>query len=91
MADNEHFATPTEQHLNATEIATITRMSVPDPPELVLMLDVVHDETKLAWRQEVRFTARQMIEITQLLVYSCQQVGIDWRPNDHNDFTPPEP
>lgn len=90
MTDHNHFAVPTEQHLSAETIATITKMSVPEPPMLVLLLDVKHDDTGHAWRQEITFSAKQMVELTQLMVYSCEQVEVDWRPSDSSDFTPGE-
>lgn len=85
---DEFFATQTEQHLTARGVATMTKMGVPNPPEMSLILDVTHDETNHAWRQEVKLNREQMIEMTQLLVYSCHQVDLDWRPNDAHDFTP---
>ena len=86
----EFFSTPTEQHLALDDMATITRMGVPDPPEMSLVLDVIHEETQLKWRQEIRLGKIQMVELTQLMDYSCSQVGIDWRPSDAADFTPPD-
>lgn len=76
---NEHFATPTEQHLTVQDMASMTRMAgVEDPPEFRLVLDVVHDETGLDWRQEIAFKGKKMIELTQLMIYSCEQIGVDY-------------
>lgn len=81
---------PTDQFLTAKDIAIITRSVADDPPEFALLLDVIHDEAKLDWRQEVTFGRSKAIELTQLLNYSLTQVGVDWRPGDPADFTPPE-
>ena len=76
---DDHFAIETEQHLSVeSPITTITRMSVDDPPEFVLKVDVIHDETHHAWRQEIRFDSNQMVELTQLMVYACGQIDLEW-------------
>lgn len=63
-------------------------MNVDDPPEFILKLDVTHDETKHAWRQEIRCNSNQMIELTQLMVYACNQIELEWRPYDGSDHSP---
>jgi len=73
-----HFATPTEQHLTCGSLASITRMGVEDPPQLTLVMDVTHNETGLDWRQEINFNGMKMLELTQLMIHTCEQVGLDW-------------
>ena len=84
------FLTPSEQHLTAKAMATRTTSAGDDPPTFGLVLDVVHDETHTEWRQEIALPRSKAIELTQLMDHSLTQIGIDWRPSDHADFTPPE-
>ena len=81
---------PTDQHLTAKNMAVITRAVADDPPEFALLLDVQHDEAGLDWRQEVTFSRSKAVELTQLMDYSLTQVGVQWRPGDAADHTPPQ-
>ena len=68
---------------------TITQMSGDNPPTLKLIMDVTHDETGLEWRQSITFNGPKMRELTELLVYSCNQVDIEWRNNGSGEEEQP--
>ena len=78
MDQHELFEQANDQELTAHNLMTFTQMTGDDPPVMKLILDVTHDETGLAWRQSVTFNGNKMRELTELMVYSCNQIGIEW-------------
>jgi hypothetical protein len=75
------FEGETEQHLTCLEMATRTLTVTDDPPEFMLMMDVEHNESKMQWRQEVALSKPKAIELTKLMAYSLDNVGVEWRDN----------
>lgn len=58
---------PAEQDLFVQSIEIVTRhRDVPDPPELLIMVDVVHVETNQDWRTQLRFTHDKFVELVRL-------------------------
>ena len=70
---------PAEQDLslNHFEIKTIKR-GVADPPEVLLIADVTHEETMIEWRTQIRMSRRQAVELIALLRYVAKSEGLEW-------------
>jgi len=74
------FHTPPEQVLDVQDMHAVLTAQSDNPPELLLTLDVQHVETKHSWRLAQHFSRDQLIELTHLLVYICNENDIDWNP-----------
>ena len=58
---------PAEQDLFVQSIEIVTRhRDVPNPPEILVMVDVVHVETNQDWRTQLRFTPDKFVELVRL-------------------------
>lgn len=65
---------PSEQDLFVIGAQLETRRrGVDNPPEVLLILDVVHEETTLEWRTAIRFTKEKFIETMRLMEYLAKQ------------------
>jgi hypothetical protein len=75
---HEDDAIAVDQPLTVADMMTTTYRKVPDPPEVLLVLDVIHDDTKHEWRQAVRFNRTRFEQLIRLLHYTAQEEGIPW-------------
>jgi len=68
---------PPEQELavNHFEIKTRVR-GVDDPPELLLIADVTHEETMHPWRTQLRFSRMQATNLALLLSFVAEKEGL---------------
>lgn len=58
---------PASQDLSVNEFfARVRHRGVDDPPELLLILDVTHEETMHEWRTQLRFSRQQFLELVML-------------------------
>ena len=89
MDQHDLFELPNDQELTAHNVMLYTHMEGEDPPTMKLLLDVTHDETKVGWRQSLSFTATKTRELTQLLVFTCEQLGIEWSPDGSSEEKQP--
>lgn len=88
MEQDDLFNKPNDQELTAHAMMTTTTLTGDDPPTLRLIMDVTHDETGVGWRQAVTFAGAQVKELTELMVYSCKQIEVEWKePNGSSETT----
>lgn len=68
---------PAEQELavNHFEIKTRVR-GVDDPPELLLIADVTHEETMQPWRTQLRFSRTQAVNLALLIGFVAEKEGL---------------
>lgn len=73
---------PADQELMAVDFHATTLRNGDDPPTLMLMIDVIHEETEHQWRQQLTFTRPKWVTLMQLLSYAADNEGITWRDTE---------
>lgn len=59
------------------EIHTVKK-DVGDPPHVLLVTDVVHEETNVNWKQSLRFDRATAQQLINLLKFMADNEGFTW-------------
>lgn len=70
---------PADQVLEAIDFHASTTQVGDNPPTLMLIIDIVHPETGLQWRQQLTFTRERWIALIQLLVFAADAENVEWK------------
>lgn len=68
-----------DQELSVIDFAAKTERQGDDPPTLLLMLQVRHEEANTEWIQQLRFTRERWVSILRLLGFAADNEGLPWR------------
>lgn len=68
---------PASQDLSVNHVQLETRkMGVDDPPEILLVADVTHEETMVEWRTQLRFSRQQFVAFVRLVDFMMEAEGL---------------
>ena len=71
------FDAPSEQDLALNDfMIQAQRVGVEDPPEVLLILDVTHEETMHEWRTQIRIDRERFAAFVHLCAHVAKTEGI---------------
>jgi hypothetical protein len=70
---------PPDQILEAIDFHASTTQVGDNPPTLMLIIDILHSETSMQWRQQLTFTRERWIALMQLLTFAADAEGVEWK------------
>jgi hypothetical protein len=73
---DEIFQAP-DQHLRVLDMHAYTINEEPDPPQVLLMLTVQHEETGNQWLQQAELNRVQLQSLTSLLMHICRNNNVE--------------
>jgi hypothetical protein len=70
---------PPDQILEAIDFHASTTQVGDNPPTLMLIIDILHSETSMQWRQQLTFTRERWVALMQLLAFAADAEGVEWK------------